>query len=299
MVDAIRHAMGSGAAHGVHLRYAVEALPLGTAGGVRNAADLAGHRVLVLNGDVLTDLDLTAMLGFHTERQSSATIYLTRVTDPAPYGLVEAGVTGRIERFVEKPGPADVTTDTINAGVYILDRALLARIPAGRMVSIEREFFPALLADRLPCYAWVGDHYWLDIGSSATYLQGQLDLLAGRVATDVRPVGAGTDGRWVAEGVTLGPGAMITPPAVIGPGTRIAATGRVGPFAVLGERCSVGRGATVERAVLWEHVSVGDGVAVRDCIIGAGARIGAGAVLDAGVVLGPGARVPDGARLSP
>ena len=131
-----------------------------------------GGLVVVLNGDVLTDADIGAMLRFHAERRARATIYLVPVPDPTPYGLVELESDGRVRRFIEKPSPSQITTNTINAGFYVIDRALIARMPAGRVVSIEREFFPGLLADAVPFFGWVDDHYWLDIGSPAKYRQG-------------------------------------------------------------------------------------------------------------------------------
>jgi NDP-sugar pyrophosphorylase family protein len=188
-----------------------------------------GDLVLVLNGDILTDADLRAMLAFHAERRAVASIYLTRVPDPTAYGLVELGQRGTIQRFIEKPDPAQITTDTVNAGVYLLARGLLERIPTGRAVSIEREFFPGLLADRLPFVGWVSGAYWLDIGSPAKYRQGQLDLLAGRVTTALAPAGSRGDGRFVAERAAVDAGARLTGPAVVGAGCRLAAGSRVGP----------------------------------------------------------------------
>src|SRR5262249_18008747 len=155
----------------VRLRDVVEPEPLGTAGGVRNAADLVDGRVVVLNGDVLTDLDLTAMLRTHVERGVKATIYLTPVENPTAYGLVELEADGRVRRFLEKPGWDEVTTDTINAGVYILESELLDLIPKGQPCSIEREFFPMLLERRIPFQGFVSTGYWLDIGTTAKYLQ--------------------------------------------------------------------------------------------------------------------------------
>ncbi len=229
MVEAVRAAMGDGAAWGVRLSYVVEEEPLGTAGGVRNAADRVADLVLVLNGDILTDADLSAMLAFHRARGAAASIYLTRVPDPTAYGLVELADGGAIRRFLEKPDPAQVTTDTVNAGAYLLDRSLLDRIPTGRAVSIEREFFPGLLTDRMPFFGWVSGAYWLDIGNPAKYRQGQLDLLAGRVATALAPAGACGDGRFIAERVVVEPGATVTGPAVVGAGCRLAAGAARGP----------------------------------------------------------------------
>ncbi len=294
MVDEVRGAMGDGAAWGVRLCYAVEAEPLGTGGGVRNAIDLVGGLVVVLNGDVLTDADLGAMLRFHADRGAAATIYLYPVPDPTPYGLVELGVGGRVLRFVEKPDPAQITTNTINAGIYVLDRDLLARIDTGRAVSIEREFFPGLLKDAVPFFGWVPDHYWLDIGSPAKYRQAQLDLMAGRLVTGIAPV-ARSAGQ--GESVVAALAATVVEPSVIGARTRLARGCRVGPQAVLGEDCVVGPGAVVEGAILWDRVEVEADAVLRDCIAGTGARIGAGAVVEAGAVLAAGAQVPDGARL--
>jgi NDP-sugar pyrophosphorylase family protein len=297
MVDEVRRTMGDGAAHGVALRYAVESEPLGTAGGVRNAMDLApgGGLVVVLNGDVLTDADLTAMHRFHRERGAAATIYLTRVPDPSRYGLVDIGPDGRVRDFVEKPPPGRVITDTVNAGIYLLDRSLLGRIPGGRMVSIEREFFPGLLAAGIPFYGWVAEHYWLDIGSPASYLQAQRDLLAGKVSSRLGPGDAA--GQSIALDVAVGPTVTVTGPCVIGAGSRLGPGCRVGPGAVLGPGCRVGQGASVEDAMLWEDVEVGDGAVLRTCIVGSRARIGAGARVGPDVTLEADALVPPLARL--
>ena len=291
LVDEIRRAMGDGRQWDVKLEYAVETEPLGTAGGVRNAADLVSGLVVVLNGDILTDADLSAMLRFHADRRAHASIFLTRVEDTSPYGLVELLGDGAVKRFIEKPGPADRTTDTINAGIYVLDAALLERIPAGRVASMEREFFPGLLADAIPFYGWIGDCYWIDIGSPAKYLQAHLDLLAGRVQAHVGPASAGGGaGRAVAADAVVETRATTQSPVVVGEGCRVESDARVGPSTVLGPRCVVGAGASVEGAVLWEDVTVGAGAVLQDCILGAGvcvaprARIAPGTVLEDGAV---------------
>jgi len=297
MVDEIRQIMGNGAAHGVRLRYAVETEPLGTAGGVRNAVNLVGGLVVVLNGDILADLDLSAMLRFHAERGSRATLYLTRVADPTQYGLVELEADGRIRSFVEKPAPGQVTVDTVNAGVYALDRAVVASIPTGRAVSIERETFPGLLRDGVPFFGWVAGNYWLDIGSPAKYRQGQLDLLAGRVGTPLAPAGAGPGGRAIAPGAHVAPDATVTGPCVIGAGTRVESGAQVGPNTVLGANCIVGAGAHIEGAILWDDVVVGPRAVLRDCIVGSGTRIGANAQLGFTAVLESNTVVPPNARM--
>ena len=296
MVEEVRQTLADGAAYGVRLRYAVEEVPLGTAGGVRNALDLVGGLVVVCNGDVLTDADLSAMLRFHAERGSSATIDLFPVPDPSAYGLVETGPAGRVRRFIEKPDPSEVTTNTINAGIYLLDRALLSRIPEGRPSSIEREFFPGLLADGVPFYGWVGRQYWLDIGSPAKYRQAQQDLMAGRVETEAcQRLDEGR--RAIAGDVTIAPTAAVAGPCVIGSGSRLGPGCRVGPGSVLGAGCVVGRGAIVRGAVLWSGVSVGDDAILDDCIVGADARLGAGARVGPGAVIEADRVVPDHTRV--
>jgi mannose-1-phosphate guanylyltransferase len=297
LVDEVRRTMGDGRDHGVRLRYAVETEPLGTAGGVRNAVDLVHGLVVVLNGDILTDVDLTAMLRFHAERGSRATVYLTRVPDPTQYGLVELAADGSIKAFVEKPEPGRVTTDTVNAGAYALDRSVVTAIPTGRAVSIERETFPGLLRDGVPFFGWVSDTYWLDIGSPAKYRQGQLDLLAGKVATDVKPAGPGADRRFIAPGATIAPEATVIAPCVIGAGTKLEPGSRVGPNAVLGMNCAIGPGAQIEGAILWDDIKVGPGAILRDCIIGSGASIGAKAQLGFTAIVESGTVVPADARL--
>jgi mannose-1-phosphate guanylyltransferase len=298
-VDDVRAALGEAEHLGVRLRYVIEAEPLGTGGGVRNAADLSAGTVFVLNGDVLSDVDLSAMRAFHEARGSRTTIFLTRVADPRQYGLVELAADGRLRRFREKPsGDEPITTDTINAGVYLLDAALLARIPGGRPVSIEREFFPALIADGTPAFGWVSEAYWRDIGSPAAYRAAHLDLLTGKARMPLAPPGEPRQGCWIDRDATLAPDVELVPPAVVGAAASVEDGARIGPLAVVGERCRIGPGARVEGAVLWEHVEVGAQSRLRECVIGADVRIGADVDIGPGVVLESGAFIPDHTRLT-
>jgi mannose-1-phosphate guanylyltransferase len=297
-VDDVRAALGDGARLGVRLRYVVEQAPLGTGGGVRNAADLSAGTLFVLNGDVLTDADLTAMRQLHEAQGSRTTIYLQPVEDPRRYGLVETESNGRLRGFREKPTTAaEITTNTINAGIYLIDAALLARIPLDRPSSIEREFFPALIADGVPCFGWCPTAYWRDIGTPAAYRAAQIDLLEGRAVMPLAPPGRPQDGSWVDDGGAAEPGARIIAPSVVGAGATLGARCRVGPGAVVGERSRIGADAHVEGAVVWEQVDVGAGAVLKDCVVGAGARIGARARVGPEVTLESGAIVPDGATL--
>jgi mannose-1-phosphate guanylyltransferase len=283
-VDDVEAALGDGRDLGVRLRYVVEKEPLGTGGGVRNAADLTSGAVFVLNGDVLCDVDLTAMRGFHDARGSRTTIYLAPVEDPRAYGLVETDAGGRIERFREKPGADEpISTNLINAGVYLLDAVLLQRMPPDRPVSIEREFFPVLIAEGVPCFGWAPPTYWRDIGNPAAYLAAQLDLLRERVKTPLAPPGEHRDGSWIGR-TDLPAGARIVGPSVIGDGVTLGEGARIGPLAVIGDGCSVAPGARVERSVLWEHVSVGPRAVIEDSVIGADARIAPDAIVRGAVL---------------
>jgi NDP-sugar pyrophosphorylase family protein len=295
--DVIRGVMGDGRTAGVRLRYVVEAEPLGTAGGVRNAADLVSGRVVVLNGDILTDIDLGAMLAAHEARGAKASIYLTPVENPTVYGLVELEADGRVHRFVEKPGWDEVTTNTINAGIYVLERELLDLIPRGQPSSIEREFFPMLLERRIPFVGHVPRAYWLDIGTAAKYLQAHQDLLDRLVQTHAALPGRRVQEGWLDPGADVHSTVRFRAPVVVGAGCRIEQDAVVGPGAVLGAGCHIGRGAHVEASVLWESVAVGAAARLAGCLIGRGGRVGAHAEVGAGTVLGDGSAVSDYSRL--
>ena len=261
---------------GMRLRYVFETEPLGTAGPVRLAADegVLEERLLVLNGDVLTDMDLTAEIAFHEERGALATLALIAVDDVSSYGVVPTDEEGRVEAFLEKSeGPAP--TNRINAGAYVLEREVVERIEPGRAVSFEREVFPALVGGGL--YGWHAEGYWIDIGTPERYLEATWDLLAGRVESTL----PGRDET----------GSLVYEPAV-------TSGARVGPQAVLGRHCSVGADAQVDRSVLFDNVRVGEDAAIRESIVAEGARIGSGARLER-VVVGRGARIPEGEQLEP
>jgi mannose-1-phosphate guanylyltransferase len=293
-VEDVRQALGDARDLGVTLRYVVEGEPLGTGGGIKNAADLARGTIFALNGDVLTDADLTAMRAFHAARGSRVTIFLTPVPDPRAYGLVETAADGRLLRFREKPAPGEaIATNMINAGVYLIDASLLDRIPAGRAVSIEREFFPGVIADGIPSFGWSAPAYWRDIGNPVAYRAAQIDLLAGRVKTALAPAGESRGGSWVHPTAATA-AARLDPPSLVGAGASLGPGAEVGPHAVIGPGCAIGAGARVQRSVLWERVQVGDAAVLRDCVVGAGATIGARADIGAGVVLESGAVVAAG-----
>ena len=261
--DAFREAYPDGCCGAVALTYAVESEPLDTAGAIAFAAANAGiaETFVVVNGDVLTDLDVGALVDFHQTRGAEATIALTPVEDPSAFGVVPTDGDGRVTSFIEKPRREDAPTNLINAGTYVCEASVLARIPAGRRVSIERETFPALVAGgRL--FALASDAAWVDVGTPQRYLEVNLAL-----------------------GAASGPRDGLDPSAVV-------------TDAVIGAGVVAGPGARIERSVLLDGVRVGAGATVRDSIIGRGAVIGEGATIDQLSVIGDGAEVGRGRAMA-
>jgi mannose-1-phosphate guanylyltransferase len=262
---------------GMRLRYVVEDEPLGTAGPLRLAADagVLDERVLVLNGDCLTDIDLTAELAQHEATGALATLALVAVEDTASYGVVPTLDDGQVEAFLEKQaGPPP--TNRINAGAYVLEREVVERVPPGRAVSIEREVFPEIVGRGL--YGYLSDGYWIDIGTPERYLQATYDLLAGRVESELPPRDETAS--------------LIYEPC-------ITSGARIGPLSVLGRHCSVGDGSVVERAVLHDSVRVGRDCEVLESVLAEGVRVGDGARIGPDAVLGDGAVVAEGAVVGP
>lgn len=294
--DAFLAAYPDDVAGGVKLTYAVEPEPLDTAGAIRFAAEHARmtETFVVVNGDVLTDLDLSALVAFHHDRGAAATIALVPVEDPTRFGVVPTDDQGRVLAFVEKPRRHEAPTNAINAGTYVLEPDVIGRIPTGRRVSVERETFPSLVADgRL--YALESDRYWLDTGTPQTYLQANFDLLSGRRGSPPAPAATEVEeGVWVLGSPTLG--GEVRPCSLIGDRAEVGA-GSVVRSAVIGAGAVVEAGAKVEQSVLLAGAVVEEAAVVRGSIVGPGATVGRGAVLGPTSVVGEGARVEPGAHL--
>jgi mannose-1-phosphate guanylyltransferase len=285
--DRLRAVLGEGEQLGIRLRYVEEPRPLGTGGALKFAEDLLDERFFMLNGDVLTDLDLTSQLAQHDRTGARGTLALIPVEDPSAYGLVRVEAGGRVREFLEKPGPEQIDTNLINAGAYILQREILDRMaPAGTNISIERDVFPQLVGHGL--YGFEAGGYWLDIGTPARYLQATFDILEGNVRTRVGDELAAAGMRLVRDSEVAG---RVAPPAVVGPGCRIAQDAIVGGRAVLGRGVTVGEGAHIESSVLLDGVSVGARTTISGSILGPGVVVGDHCHLDGGVMLGEGVRL--------
>jgi len=292
--ERIQEVFGDGAPVGKRISYAVEDTPLGTGGAVKNAEPRLDATTIVFNGDVLTDVDLPRVVEEHRASGAAATIVLTPVPNPSAYGLVEADASGRVRRFIEKPEPSQITTDTINAGIYVLQTSTLALMPAGVRHSIERAFFPALLARGDLVRAYVHRGYWIDIGTPEKYLQVHRDILRGRFR--VVPWGRETCGGWVHETATLDAGAILEGPFYVGPGCHVAAGGSVGPDAVLVSDVVVEPEARVRDSVVWRACRLGPGSEVSGALLAAGVVVGRRARVLPGAVLGEGTAVSDYSR---
>jgi mannose-1-phosphate guanylyltransferase len=287
LATSVRNVLGDGARFGVRLRFVEEPEPRGTAGALKYAEQFLDERFLMLNGDVLTDLDLTAQLAQHEATGAKATLALVPVYEPAAYGLVRCGDAGAVLEFVEKPSVDQIDTNLISAGAYVLERSVLDLIPADQNVSIEREIWPRLIGDGMYGFA-DASAYWLDIGTPQRYLQATFDILEGHVRTAVAErLGGGFLA--VADDVVLH--GRVVPPAIVERGCTIEAGAHVGGLVVLGDGVHVGAGASIERSVVLNGAQIGEGAKLRDCIVSAGARIGARTVVNGGAVLGEGVTI--------
>jgi mannose-1-phosphate guanylyltransferase len=283
--EAITSYFGDGSRWGLRVRYVIETTPLGTAGALKNIEHLITGPFFVLNGDVLTSLDLRAMLAAHERKGGGGMLHLIRVDDPSAFGCVVHDADGQVTAFVEKPKREEAPTNEVNAGTYLLEREILDAIPAGRPVSIERETFPQLIAAGKPLYAYTTGDYWIDLGKPEAYLSAHRHIFDGAMPLGLQPEIAGPGREEV-------PASAIVPPVFVGRSVRVAPDARIGPYTVLGDHCEVGSGAVVAESLLWDRVVVEPGAHVVGSIVASRARIGAGAVVQHGSVIGHDATIP-------
>lgn len=279
-------AFGDGSAFGLEIEYMTEDTPLGTGGAIRNAADAltcsSDAPVLVLNGDILSGHDISAQVDLHLSRGAAVTLHLTEVEDPSRFGCVPTAPDGRVTAFLEKtPNPV---TNRINAGCYVFQRSVIDSIPAGEVVSVERETFPGLIEAGELVLGYADASYWLDVGTPAAFVQGSCDLVQGRLRSPALP---GVTG----ESLLLD-GAKVSPEAKVTGGT------------VVGARATVKAGASVRGSVLADDAVIESGAVVVDSVVGAGARVSSGAVLREvvvgdGALIGPGNELTSGVRVWP
>ena len=302
--NAIRSYFGDGSELGVSMVYATEESPLGTAGSVRNAREQLTERFLVISGDVLTDIDLTAVIDFHEKKEALATIALCAVENPLEFGIVITREDGTIERFLEKPGWGQVFSDTINTGIYVLEPEIFERIPDGRSVDFSGEVFPAVLEAGDPLYGYVANGYWEDVGTTAAYLKAHEDILDGKVDVDV----AGFElrpGIFIGKGSSIDPSVRIDSPAFIGENCTVDEGAVLGAYTTMGANTQVAARVETQRSVIGENSYLGPAVRVegavlgRSCDLRVGARIEPGAVVGEGCLIGAHAEVRSDVKVYP
>ena len=282
--NAIQTYFGDGGEFGVAMVYAREDTPLGTAGSVRNAMADLDEPFLVISGDVLTDIDLSALVNFHGEKNALATIALRSVPNPLEFGIVMTKSDGSVDRFLEKPSWGQVFSDTVNTGIYVLGPGIFDYVPPG-VADFSADVFPRLLAAGDLLYGHVSEGYWEDIGVLEAYARAHQDILDGRVQVEM-PGFSLRPGIWLGDGAEVDPGAEVRGPAIIGDDCRVEAGAVLGEYTVLGRNVRVGAGAYLERVVVHDNAYLGPGVRLRGCTIGRGSDLRRGARVEEGVILG-------------
>ncbi len=283
--EQIQGYFGDGSKFGVKIVYSVEHFPMGTAGAVKNAERLLDEPFVVFNGDIFTDIDLPAMMDLHRQNKASVSIALTPVENPTIYGVVETDAENKVKRFIEKPEQREVTTNMINAGIYILEPGVLSCIAPNVFSMFERDVFPLLLDAGEAIYGYSSEVYWIDIGTPEKYLRLHHDLL-----------NAGRGGRFECQ-CFVHPSAQIKEPVIVGEDCFIDRDAVVTGPVVLGQRCHIGEGAVVEGSVLWQDCRVSRGAKLRNCVLASNCYIGDGSEVGDNCVLGDNVRMGDWNKL--
>lgn len=305
--DVMREYFQDGSDFGVQMTYVVEEdQPLGTAGCVKNIAELLDDTFLVISGDSITDIDLSAAIAFHRQKRSKATIILTRVVNPIEFGVVITDEDYRIRRFLEKPSTSEVFSDTVNTGAYILEPEMLEYLPANQESDFSKDLFPLLLEQEEPMYGYVADGYWCDVGHLDGYREAQYDALFRKVKLDfayeerhARLDSGPAPGLWVGQNTYIDPTAQIETPVVIGSNCRIGARVQVNAGTVIGDNVTVGADADLKRPIIWNGAIIGEEAHLRACVISRGVRIDRRAHVLEGAVVGSLSTVGEEAQISP
>ncbi len=266
--------LGDGSKFGVKISYAIEKVPLGTGGAIKNAERFVDSPVLIFNGDVMTDINLTELVRYHREKKSGVTITLVRVPDPSQYGLVETLPDGKISRFLEKPSLNEITCDTINAGVYIFNPEMFREIPAAVVYSVERGLFPKLLDEKAPFYSYIYSGYWIDIGTTEKYFTVHKDLM-GRMKKNS-----------VGEKSKIARSAEITGRLVMGKRSSVGASAVLSGSVCLGNGVTIGAGCRLSDCIILDGSTVGECSKIEKSLVGRGCAIEDNVVLNEGCALG-------------
>ncbi|MEG3897775.1 MULTISPECIES: mannose-1-phosphate guanyltransferase [unclassified Microcoleus] len=298
--DVMREYFTDGADFGVQMTYAVEEdQPLGTAGCVKNIAELLDRTFLVISGDSITDFDLTEAIEFHRSKQSKATLILTRVPNPMEFGVVIADENYRISRFLEKPSSSEIFSDTVNTGTYILEPEVLDYLPANQECDFSNDLFPLLLEKNEPMYGYIAEGYWCDVGQLDVYREAQYDALRGKVKLDLTYYNEVRSGLWVGQNTFIDDSAIVEVPAMIGNNCRIGARVKIDAGTVLGDNVTVGADANLKRPIVWNGAIIGEDAHLRACVICRSTRVDRRAHVLEGAVVGSMSVVGEEAQVGP
>ncbi|NLX41886.1 MAG: NTP transferase domain-containing protein [Chloroflexi bacterium] len=294
MAEAIQDYLGDGSSLGMQIHYSIEESPLGTAGSVKQAQHLLDDTFIVISGDALTDIDLSAVIAYHKQKQSMATLTLYRVPNPLEYGVVILDDDGRIRQFMEKPSWGEVISDNVNTGIYVLEPQVLDYFPAETKFDFSQELFPMLLEKNDPMYGYVADGYWCDVGNLSEYMRANADMLSG--AVKVEPLGEEVGNAiWVGEGVEIAPDAQLYGPVYLGDGVKIKQGVIVHGPSVIRSYTVVDRYADVDRSVIWRNCYIGEGAEIRGAIIGRQVSLKRKSVVFEGAVIADSSVIGEGA----
>lgn len=278
--DKIEQMLGDGSEYGVNLRFITEPSPMGTGGAYKFAADAIRETTVVFNGDILTDLNITEVLQMHIAKKAEATITLVPVEDPSAYGLVETEANGKVLRFREKPKPeelAELTTNTINAGIYVLEPSILDLIPKGENHSFEYNVFPDILANEKPFYAFImQNNYWRDLGTPESYLQAHHDFLSGKIKNFEFKKSGNSE---ISHTALVDKNSVIGADCIIKPNSRVINS-------VIGNGVHIEEKAIIENSVVWSHTRISNSAQIKNAIVGRSCFIGKNAIVNDGAVLG-------------
>jgi mannose-1-phosphate guanylyltransferase / phosphomannomutase len=298
LADRIKEYYGDGSALGLNITYSVEEVPLGTAGSVKQAAELLDDTFLVISGDAVTDYDLRSIINFHLEKRALATLTLARVPNPSDYGVVHTDQEGRIIRFYEKPGWSEVLSDTVNTGIYMLEPEALDAVERGVVCDFGHDLFQQMLDEHKAILGYIAEGYWTDIGQLEEYTRATSDMLHGRVRCESmgRSIGGNI---WVGGEVDIAPDATLFGPIYLGSGVQIKGGVTIHGPTVIGDSGVVDTGATIERSILWRNCYIGERAEIRGAVIGSQSSIKANAILFEGVVASDNTLVREQAVIHP
>lgn len=297
--DIMREYFHDGSDFGVQMTYAVEEdQPLGTAGCVKNIAELLDSTFLVISGDSITDFDLTAAVEFHCRKQSKATLVLTRVPNPLDFGVVITDENQRIQRFLEKPSTSEIFSDTVNTGTYVLEPEVLEYLPPNQECDFSNDLFPLLLEKGIPMYGFIAEGYWCDVGNLEAYRESQYDALRGKVKLDF-PYEQRSPGVWIGENTYIDDYARIEAPVIIGNNCRIGSRAHIEAGTILGDNVTIGSDANLKRPIVWNGAIIGEDVHLRACVIARGTRVDRRAHVLEGAVVGSLSTVGEESLISP